>query len=147
MGSYETLKGKKEQEAPVIRMVETILKHGIESKASDIHIEPTMNKLRVRFRLDGALQTVVVLPVEIAPAIVSRVKILSNLQIDETRRPQDGRFTAKIGEKEVDLRVAILPTTRGEKAALRILDPTMFSSAPSLCSQYVLMALILSRDR
>jgi len=106
-------------------MVETILKHGIESKASDIHIEPTMNKLRVRFRLDGTLQTVVVLPVEIAPAIVARIKILSNLQIDETRRPQDGRFTTKIGEKEVDLRVAILPTARGEKAALRILDPAI----------------------
>ena len=125
VGLPETLKSKKEQEAPIIRMVETILKHGIESKASDIHIEPTMNKLRVRFRLDGTLQTVVVLPVEIAPAIVSRIKILSNLQIDETRRPQDGRFTTKIGEKEVDLRVSVLPTARGEKAALRILDPTI----------------------
>ncbi len=66
-----------------------------------------------------------VLPIEIAPAIVARVKILSNLQIDETRRPQDGRFTTKLGEKEVDFRVAILPTARGEKAALRILDPTI----------------------
>ena len=121
----EALKGRKEQEAPIIRMVETILKHGIESNASDIHIEPTMNKLRVRFRLDGTLQTVVVLPIEITPAIVSRIKILSNLQIDETRRPQDGRFTTKVGEKEVDLRVAVLPTARGEKAALRILDPTI----------------------
>jgi len=125
VGSPEALKSKKEQEAPIIRMVETILKHGVESKASDIHIEPTMNKLRVRFRLDGALQTVVVLPVEIAPAIVSRIKILSDLQIDETRRPQDGRFTAKVGDKQIDLRVAILPTARGEKAALRILDPTI----------------------
>lgn len=125
VGLTEALKGRKEQEAPIIRMVETILKHGIESRASDIHIEPTMNKLRVRFRLDGALQTVVVLPVEITPAIVSRIKILSNLQIDETRRPQDGRFTTKVGEKAVDLRVAILPTARGEKAALRILDPTI----------------------
>ena len=119
------MRAGKEQEAPVIRMVETIVRHGIESKASDIHIEPTMNKLRVRFRLDGTLQTVVVLPVEIAPAVVSRIKILSNLQIDETRRPQDGRFTAKIGDKEVDLRVAVLPTARGEKVALRILDPTI----------------------
>lgn len=125
VGLPETLKSRKEQEAPVIRMVETILKHGIESKASDIHIEPTMNKLRVRFRLDGTLQTVVVLPVEITPAIVARIKILSNLQIDETRRPQDGRFTTKVGEKEVDLRVAVLPTAQGEKVALRILDPTI----------------------
>ncbi len=125
VGLLEAQKSKKEQEAPVIRMVETILKHGIESKASDIHIEPTMKKLRVRFRLDGTLQTVVVLPVEITPAIVARIKILSNLQIDETRRPQDGRFTTKVGEKEVDLRVAVLPTARGEKAALRILDPTI----------------------
>src|SRR3990167_4335158 len=121
----EIPRGKKEEAAPIIRMVETILKHGIESKASDIHIEPTMKKLRVRFRLDGTLQTVVVLPVEIAPAIIARIKILSNLQIDETRRPQDGRFTTKLGEKEVDFRVAILPTARGEKAALRILDPTI----------------------
>ena len=121
----EVKMGAKEQDAPIIRMVETILRHGIESKASDIHIEPTMNKLRVRFRLDGSLQTVVVLPVEIGPAIVSRIKILSNLQIDETRRPQDGRFTTKVGEKEIDLRVAVLPTARGEKVALRILDPTI----------------------
>lgn len=125
MPSLETTRIQKEQAAPIIRMVDTILKHGIESKASDIHIEPTMKKLRVRFRLDGTLQTVVILPVEIAPAIVARVKILSNLQIDETRRPQDGRFTTKLGEKEVDFRVAILPTARGEKAALRILDPTI----------------------
>ena len=115
----------KGEEAPIIRMMETILKHGVESKASDIHIEPTMNKLRVRFRLDGTLQTVVILPVEIAPAVISRIKILSNLQIDETRRPQDGRFTTVVGEREIDLRVAILPTARGEKATMRILDPTI----------------------
>lgn len=125
MPPLETAGVKKEQAAPIIRMVETILKHGIESKASDIHIEPTMKKLRVRYRLDGSLQTVVVLPLEIAPAIVARIKILSNLQIDETRRPQDGRFTTKLGEKEIDFRVAVLPTARGEKAALRILDPTI----------------------
>ncbi|MDO8743190.1 MAG: GspE/PulE family protein [Candidatus Azambacteria bacterium] len=124
VSSSEILKGKIEQNAPIIRMVETILKHGVESKASDIHIEPMMKKLRVRFRLDGALQTVVVLPLEIAPAVVSRVKILSNLQIDETRKPQDGRFTTKVGDKEIDLRVAILPTARGEKVVMRILDPT-----------------------
>src|SRR3989344_7132722 len=68
-------RAQKEQAAPIIRMVDTILKHGIESKASDVHIEPTMKKLRVRYRLDGALQTVVVLPVEITPAIVARIKI------------------------------------------------------------------------
>ncbi len=118
-------KAPKEQAAPIIRMVDTILRHGIDSKASDIHIEPTMKKLRIRYRLDGALQTVVVLPAEIAPAIVARIKIMSNLQIDETRRPQDGRFTTQFGEKEIDFRVAILPTARGEKAALRILDPTI----------------------
>ncbi len=121
----ETAKAAKEQAAPIIRMMETILKHGIESKASDIHIEPTANHLRVRFRLDGVLSTVVVLPPEIGPAIVSRVKILSNLQIDETRRPQDGRFTTRLGEKTVDLRVAVLPTARGEKVTMRILDPTI----------------------
>lgn len=118
-------KSGKVEEAPIVRMVETILKHGIESKASDIHIEPLMKKLRVRFRIDGVLQTVVILPVEIAPAIAARVKILSNLQIDETRRPQDGRFTIRVGEKEIDLRVAVLPTARGEKVTMRILDPTV----------------------
>ena len=121
----EALKIQKDQVAPVIRMVDTILRHGIESKASDIHIEPTLKKLRVRYRLDGTLQTVVVLPVEITPAIVARIKILSNLQIDETRRPQDGRFTTKVGDKDVDFRVAVLPTARGEKVTLRILDPTI----------------------
>ncbi len=118
-------KAGKAEEAPIIRMVETILKHGIESRASDIHIEPLMKKLRVRFRLDGVLQTVVILPVEIAPSVVARVKILSNLQIDETRRPQDGRFTTMADEREVDLRVAVLPTVRGEKVTMRILDPTI----------------------
>lgn len=121
----ETAKAAKEQTAPIIRMVETILKHGIDSKASDIHIEPTAARLRVRFRLDGVLSTVVVLPSEIGPAIISRVKILSNLQIDETRRPQDGRFTTRLGEKTVDLRVAVLPTARGEKVTMRILDPSI----------------------
>lgn len=121
----ELPKAGKAEEAPIIRMVETVLRHGIESRASDIHIEPLMRKLRVRFRIDGVLQTVVILPIEIAPAIAARVKILSNLQIDETRRPQDGRFTIRVGEKEIDLRVAILPTARGEKVTMRILDPTV----------------------
>lgn len=121
----EASKIQKDQAAPVIRMVDTILRHGVESKASDIHIEPTLKKLRVRYRLDGTLQTVVVLPVEITPAIIARVKILSNLQIDETRRPQDGRFTTKLGDKNIDFRVAVLPTARGEKVTLRILDPTV----------------------
>lgn len=116
---------QKDQTAPIIRMVEAILRHGIESRASDIHIEPTMKKLRVRYRLDGSLVTVVVLPVEISPSVIARIKILSNLQIDETRRPQDGRFTTKLGEKDIDFRVAVLPTSRGEKVALRILDPTI----------------------
>ena len=121
----EVSKTHKDQLAPIVRMVDTILKHGIESRASDIHIEPTLKKLRVRFRLDGTLQTVVVLPVEITSAIVARVKILSNLQIDETRRPQDGRFTTKLGEKDIDFRVAVLPTVRGEKITIRILDPAV----------------------
>ncbi len=111
-------------EAPISRVVAVILNSALEQRASDIHIEPLKDKARVRFRIDGVLRTVIYLPLNVLPAIISRIKILSNLKIDETRIPQDGRFTAKINGQEVDFRVAIFPTNLGEKAALRILDPT-----------------------
>ena len=104
-------------------MVAVILRHAVEGNASDIHIEPTKKELRVRFRVDGILTTGLLLPLKIHPAIVARVKILSNLKIDETRLPQDGRFSISVGQKNIDFRVSTFPTTLGEKAALRVLDP------------------------
>ena len=112
------------EEAPVIKMVGVILRQAIEGKASDIHIEPTRENVRIRYRLDGILHPSLILPLKVLPAIVARIKILSQLKIDETRIPQDGRFSAKIGEKTIDFRVSTFPTTLGEKVAIRVLDPT-----------------------
>ena len=134
-GDTVTLEQKKElarsddeaisEEAPITKVVAVVLKHATEGNASDIHVEPGKKELRVRFRVDGALRTSLVLPIAIHPAVVSRIKILSNLKIDETRIPQDGRFHAKIGEKEIDFRISTFPTSFCEKVAMRILDPTV----------------------
>ncbi|MDD4989774.1 MAG: ATPase, T2SS/T4P/T4SS family [Candidatus Pacebacteria bacterium] len=110
------------EEAPVIRMVAVILRQAVEGKASDIHIEPTTEDLRVRYRLDGVLYPSLVLPLKVHPAVVARIKILSRLKIDETRIPQDGRFSAKVNDKRIDFRVSTFPTTLGEKVAIRVLD-------------------------
>ncbi len=118
-------KGKKEvieEEAPISRIVAVVLKHAIEGRASDIHIEPTEGDLKVRFRVDGLLHSSIILPKTIAGAVVSRIKILSNLKIDETRKPQDGRFRINISGKKIDLRVSTFPTANGEKVAMRILE-------------------------
>ncbi len=117
------------EEAPVTKVVAVMIRHAIEGHASDIHVEPTEKELRVRYRIDGVLHTSLVLPLKVAAATISRIKILSNLKIDETRLPQDGRFSARIDDKPFDVRVATMPTTYGEKAALRILDKS--SRAPS----------------
>ncbi|PIR89673.1 hypothetical protein COS93_00125 [bacterium (Candidatus Gribaldobacteria) CG07_land_8_20_14_0_80_33_18] len=111
------------EEAPIIKMVSVILRQAIEGKASDIHIEPTRENLKIRYRLDGILHSSLVLPLKVHPAIIARIKILSGLKIDETRLPQDGRFSAKINEKYIDFRVSTYPTSLGEKAAIRVLDP------------------------
>ncbi len=113
------------EEAPISKVVAVALKHAVEGSASDVHIEPTKDRLRVRFRVLGVLHSSIFLPIKIHPAVVSRVKILSNLKIDETRIPQDGRFTTKINDKIIDFRVSTFPTTLGEKVAIRVLDPTM----------------------
>jgi len=110
------------EEAPIIKVVAVILRHAVEGKASDIHIEPTREKSRVRFRVDGVLHSSIFLPLNVHPAVVARIKVLSNLKIDETRIPQDGRFSTKIDNKNIDFRVSTFPTTNGEKVALRILD-------------------------
>ena len=112
------------EEAPVTRVVAVILRYAVDGGASDIHIEPIRKELKVRFRIDGILHSSLLLPLKIHPAVVARVKILSNLKIDETRIPQDGRFSAKIGKSSIDFRVSTFPTTLGEKVVLRILDPT-----------------------
>jgi len=111
------------EEAPVTKMVAVILRNAVEGKASDIHIEPTKEKLRVRFRMLGDLYSSLFLPKRVHQAVVSRIKILSNLKIDEQRVPQDGRFSAVIEERSVDFRVSTFPTALGEKIAIRVLDP------------------------
>ena len=110
-------------DAPIIKMVLVILRHAIEGNASDIHIEPNREKLNIRFRQDGVLHLSLFLPLSVHLSIVARIKILANLKIDENRIPQDGRFSIKINNKDVDFRVATFPTLWGEKVELRVLDP------------------------
>lgn len=110
------------EEAPATKAVAVIIRYAIEGRASDIHIEPGADTLRIRFRVDGVLHLSLVLPLKIHSAIVSRIKILSNLKIDEQRIPQDGRFSTSAGGHEYDFRVSVMPTAFGEKVALRILD-------------------------
>lgn len=110
------------REAPVAKIVEVILRNAIEGSASDIHIEPLEDLVRVRYRQDGVLHNSLMLPKKIGPAIVSRVKILSNLKIDERRKPQDGRFRIIEKGKQIDFRVSSLPVSMGEKVVMRVLD-------------------------
>ncbi|MBI5731930.1 MAG: type II/IV secretion system protein, partial [Candidatus Magasanikbacteria bacterium] len=113
------------EEAPIIKLVAASLKEAVYEQASDIHIEPGRNSLRIRFRLDGDLKTVSLLPIELHQPIVSRIKVLSNLKLDETRVPQDGRFRTVLMGRDIDFRVSTFPTTMGEKAAIRVLDPSV----------------------
>lgn len=110
------------EEAPVTKAVAVIIRYAIEGRASDIHIEPGSDTLRIRYRVDGVLHTSLLLPSTVHGAIVSRIKILSNLKIDEQRIPQDGRFSTAASGHEYDFRVSVMPTVYGEKVALRILD-------------------------
>jgi type IV pilus assembly protein PilB len=112
-----------EADAPVIRIVASMLKEAVNIGASDIHIEPQRSRLRIRFRLDGKLEEHLTFPPELHQPMVSRVKVLSNLRLDETRKPQDGRFRTHIFDRDIDYRVATFPTPTGEKVALRVLDP------------------------
>lgn len=126
IGAVKTFKKDAEkiiEEAPISKIVSVTLRHAVEGKASDIHIEPIGEKLRIRFRMDGILYPSLYMEKRMLPAIVSRIKILSNLRIDETRKPQDGRFTSQVLGRRIDFRVATLPTAQGEKIVLRILDP------------------------
>lgn len=110
------------EEAPVTKIVATILRSAIDERASDIHIEPQDGRVRVRYRIDGVLQQSLTLPRKVQQAVSARVKILAGIKLDEKRKPQDGRFSATINSRRVDFRVSTMPTYYGEKAVLRILD-------------------------
>lgn len=110
------------QDSPISKALTSILEFAVKSKASDVHIEPLENSLVIRCRIDGVLRRVMELPKAIEPALVSRIKILSNLKIDEHRVPQDGQFAVMVGEREVDLRIAISPVVWGEQVVIRLLD-------------------------
>jgi len=123
------------KDAPVAKLVQVIVSHAIEGRASDIHIEPEGNDYRVRYRVDGVLHVSLVLPKEIGPVVISRIKIMANLKIDEKRKPQDGRFNLKVNKikvdkknkkteeiRDVDFRVSTLPVLLGEKLVMRILE-------------------------
>ena len=116
--------------APVSRMVSIIMRQAVEGGASDIHIEPIGGESRVRYRIDGVLRTSLTLPLYVHPAIVSRVKVLANLKLDETRVPQDGRITQEVGGKKIDFRVSTLPVVDNEKIVMRVLDTSV--GAPTL---------------
>lgn len=110
------------EDAPVTKIVATILRYAIDGNASDVHIEPMREKVRVRFRIDGVLNTSLELPMKVHSAVVARIKILSDMKLDEKRKPQDGRFTARIEGRKIDFRVSTFPAYYGEKIVMRILD-------------------------
>ena len=109
------------EDAPVTKIVATILRYAIEGRASDIHVEPLVGFSRVRFRIDGSLITSLTLPSKVHQSVVARVKVLSNMRLDEKRKPQDGRFSAHVDGQKVDFRVSTFPTYYGEKVVMRIL--------------------------
>ncbi len=109
-------------EAPIIKLVASTLKEAVSQHASDIHFEPQRTSLRVRFRVDGDLKEVSRMPIELHQPVISRIKVLANLKLDETRIPQDGRFRSVVFGRDIDFRVATFPTPSGEKAAVRVLD-------------------------
>lgn len=112
------------RKSPVAEIVSSIFAYAARNRASDIHIEPIEDKTRVRFRIDGVLQERLTLPLEIHSSVISRIKVLSNLKIDEKRIPQDGRMKIEVGGREIDLRIATMPTAIGEKVAIRLLEET-----------------------
>jgi type IV pilus assembly protein PilB len=110
------------QDSPISKALNAILEYAVKTRASDIHIEPFENELKIRCRVDGVLREIMKLPKSIEPALVSRIKILANLKIDEHRVPQDGQFAVSVSNKEVDLRIAISPVVWGEQVVIRLLD-------------------------
>ncbi len=110
------------EDAPTIKIVSTILRYAVDGNASDVHIEPQPNGVRVRYRVDGDLHTSVILPLSTHRALVARIKVLASIRLDEMRKPQDGRFSAKIDNRQIDFRVSTFPSFNGEKVVIRILD-------------------------
>lgn len=110
------------EDAPVTKIVATILHYATDGNASDIHIEPWRNSVKVRFRVDGVMNTSLVLPFKVHSAVIARIKILCNMRLDEKRKPQDGRFSARIEGRKIDFRVSTFPTYFGEKVVMRLLD-------------------------
>lgn len=110
------------EDAPIVKIVSSILRDAVTKDASDIHIEHTGKEVRVRFRLDGSLQTVLTLPVNVFAGVTARIKILGKLRLDEKRKPQDGGFSANINNRKIDFRLSTFPTYYGEKVVMRILD-------------------------
>jgi len=117
------------QDAPIAKLVEVIVKHALDGRASDIHIEPIDGNYRVRFRVDGLLRSDLVFPKDVGRAVISRIKILANLKIDENRKPQDGRFRFDTKSGFVDLRVSSLPVMEGEKVVMRVLEKSSNAGA------------------
>ncbi len=117
----ETESSAMTEDAPVTKIVSTILRHATEERASDIHIEPLVDQTRVRFRIDGVLLTNITLPPKVHGSVVARIKVMSNMRLDEKRKPQDGRFSARVSGTKVDFRVSTFPTYYGEKVVMRIL--------------------------
>jgi type IV pilus assembly protein PilB len=118
----QILSSEELKSAPVSRIVNAVLQYAVTAAASDIHIEPMETKLRVRFRINGVMTERLVLPKTLAPAIVSRIKILANMKIDEKRLPQDNRFQIKVNGVKIDIRVSVMPTIHGEKVVMRLLE-------------------------
>jgi type IV pilus assembly protein PilB len=116
--------------APVSKIVSVIIRHAVEGRASDIHIEPIQNESRVRYRIDGILHNSLILPRSVHGSIVGRIKVLANLKLDETRMPQDGRIRVTIDNKDIDLRISVMPLLDEEKVVMRILDVS--AGAPTL---------------
>ena len=115
-----------DEDAPIVKLVNLIFQESIKERATDIHIEPMEEKVYIRIRIDGVLQTIMTPPIASLSGLVTRIKILSNLNIAEKRLPQDGRFSVKSPGKDIDIRVSILPTVYGEKVVMRLLDKTGF---------------------
>jgi type IV pilus assembly protein PilB len=113
---------EEEAEAPIVKFVTFIIDEAVKTRASDIHIEPLSNKTRIRYRIDGVCQEVHSITRRIHEALISRIKILSNIDITEKRKPQDGRISSEVGEKPIDIRVSTIPTTCGESIVMRILE-------------------------
>ena len=114
--------GEVVKSAPVSKIVSVVLRHAIEGRASDIHIEPVGKQSKVRYRIDGILHTTIVLPIYVHSALISRIKVMANLKIDETRIPQDGRIRIKIHNKDIDFRISTIPLMGQEKVVMRILE-------------------------